>query len=115
MRLQRALKYSLDNTLKRDDEGAEEAFGVGENPFDSTFATWAEQLRPQIRQHLIGGADSEAKPRESQAARLHALHDRSDADQLQEARTIIQHLERCGPASSLPALMQRPEDKSCKV
>lgn len=65
-----------------------------DNPFDREFAGWAESFRPEIRRHLIGGPDVEAKPRESQAARLQALQGKSDADQLHEARVIIQNLER---------------------
>ena len=66
-----------------------------ENPFDNVFAIWAEQFKSRIRQHLIGGPGAESKPRESSTAKLEALQGRSEAEQLQEARTIIKTLERC--------------------
>lgn len=65
-----------------------------ENPFDHHFALWVQQCKSQVRQHLIGGENEDAKSRKSTAARLEALQGKSETDQLSEACTIIKSLER---------------------
>ena len=73
---------------------------TAENPFDFAFARWAQEFKPLIRQHLISGASGgEPGPRELPSSRLRATQGMTEAQQLQEANSIIEKLERCTDAS----------------
>ena len=89
--MQTVLRSFLKRVLDTDRDTKERPI---ESPFDHQFALWCQHSKSQITQHLIGGVDGEAKPRESTAARLESLQEKCEADQLSEARAIIQSLER---------------------
>ena len=73
---------------------------TAENPFDYAFAQWALDFKPQIRQHLISGASgADTRPREPPGSRLQAAQGMTEAQQLQEATTVIEKLERCAAGS----------------
>ena len=64
-----------------------------ENPFDYAFTQWANNFKPQIRQQVIGEPLA-LSSREAPKSRLAAMQSGGAEQQIEEARTIIQALER---------------------